>query len=647
MFARDLHKVFFLIFIPYIAIISLGFGLFVLIQYNHDIDLIKKNEHLQLNLVRKSVIRDLQMILPDIEILVNERHIQQYLITPDETARKLAEQDIESFSRNKRLYRQIRFINTMGSEIIRVDYRDDKSVVFNKNELQNKYDRYYFTDSINLGRGELYISPMDLNIENGSIETPYVPTIRFAMPVHDDKNTVHGIIVLNYYASKLLQNFDEMLSGTSGHIALLNEDSYWLRSHKSEREWAFMFNKDIRFNQKHPEEWAQIASNDNGQIRSHDGLFTFSSVHPLKLIGGYSKDEIKEEHTAHHHTDPDSYVWKIISDVPSATLQQKLYDKIFGSLGLIWLVLIIMGIFTSWYLSLTVRERRNLRYINELHAKIYKSSTEGIIISDTDNKIIDINDAFTDICGYSREEIIGQYPSMFSSGRHDKKFYTDLINDLDANGYWEGEIYNRHKDGSIYIEWIRITAIKNRQEKISNYIALISDITHKKSTEEQLLKHAHHDPLTGAHNRLSFDERLKHDLLLAKRNNKKMALLYIDLDKFKPINDTYGHQAGDTILQCVVDRITNSIRVTDILARMGGDEFAVLLTEIEIRKDAVKVANSLRNLIKEPVQYQDIQLNIDASIGIAIYPDDADNETELVLKADKDMYKMKQQSKAM
>ena len=373
------------------------------------------------------------------------------------------------------------------------------------------------------------------------------------MPVYDDKKIKHGVVVLNYNANYLLEHFDEMLTGSAGHIALLNQDGYWLRSHKKEREWAFMFDKDIRFQQRHPNEWTEMTLQDNGQILSENALITYTSVYPLEHIGGYSEHEVADEHIGHHHIDPKSYVWKIVSDVPGSFFEQRLYEQIFGLFGLIWLLLIIMGAFTSWHLTQTYLERRRLRNQIELHAKIYNSSTDGILITDNQQHILDVNAAFCDICGYSRDEIIGKHPGMFSSGRHDKKFYIDLWQELDSKGYWEGEIYNRHKNGSIYTEWIRITAIKNSAGKVTQYIALVSDITHKKSTEEQLLKHAHHDPLTGAHNRLSFDERLQHDLLLARRNNRIMALLYIDLDKFKPINDNHGHQAGDKNLLCKAD----------------------------------------------------------------------------------------------
>lgn len=645
MFNKSFYQVFLLIFIPYAVLVTAGFVLFAYIQYQHNIKLIKKNELLQLDLVRKSVVRDLENILPDIEVLANERHIQQFFFRDDESSRKLAEQEIESFSKHKRIYRQIRLLDNKGKERIRVDYVDEKISKIDTGLLQDKSDRYYFKESINLGQNELYISPLDLNIEKNTIEIPYNPTIRFAMPVYNDQQNISGIIVLNYIANNLLGHFDEMLAGSYGHIALLNQDGFWLRSHKPEREWAFMFNNDITFSQQHPQEWQLIASRNKGQIHTSDGLFSFVTIYPSQLIGGYSDSEMKDNHLGHHHIHPKSYSWKIVSDVPARKFLQIRNDLIFGLFGLIWLVLMIMGIFTSWYLTMTYLERRKLRNQMELHAKIYGSSTEGIIITDANEKIVDINAAFENISGFACQEVIGKQPSVFSSGRHERSFYIDLWQQIDNNGYWEGEIYNRHKNGSIYTEWIRISAIKDGHGKVTNYIALASDITQKKMTEEQLIKYAHYDPLTGAHNRLSFDERFSHDLLLAKRNNDLLALLYLDLDKFKPINDTYGHQTGDSILQMVTQRLLNNIRSTDTLARLGGDEFAIILSQVEHEQEAETIADTLAYIVREPCMIDDKELSVGVSIGVAIYPIDGDDEQQLLEKADQSMFKKKQLAK--
>ncbi|MDX1335791.1 MAG: diguanylate cyclase [Gammaproteobacteria bacterium] len=641
MFNKNLYKYFSLIFVPYLAVISAAFATFLTIQHLHNLNLIKKNEVLQIDLARKSLVRDLRAILPDIEVLANERHLKQFIKHPTVANRRLLEEEIISFSRNKRIYRQIRLLDLQGQEVVRVDYDNELAHGLPADILQNKADRYYFLESITLGESELYLSPLDLNIEHGIVETPHHPTIRFAMPVFDDEGNKRGVIVFNYQAKYLLDHFDEMLSGTYGHIGLLNQDGYWLRSHKKHREWAFMFDRNIRFDHNHPKEWQEISSNESGQIHTSDGLFTFSSVFPLKLIGGYQPGEKKRDHGTHQHSDPLNYSWKIVSDVPTKILNQKVFGQLLGPSGLIWLLLTTMGVFTSWYLALTILERRRLRSQNELHAKIYATSTDGIIITDANENMIDINTAFESISGYSRDEIIGRKPLIFRSGRHDKNFYENLWTEINQNGYWEGEIYNRHKDGGIYIEWIRISAIKDSKGNVSNYIALVSDITKQKTTEEQLLKHAHHDPLTGAHNRLSFDERLIHDLAHAQRNNRKLALLYIDLDKFKPINDQLGHQSGDVVLQTVADRIMDNIRQTDTLARIGGDEFIIILSDIEDYSDAEAVAQKIKQAIKLPIAYQENTMSVEASIGIATYPLDGTSKEELIHCADEDMYRDK------
>ena len=213
-------------------------------------------------------------------------------------------------------------------------------------------------------------------------------------------------------------------------------------------------------------------------------------------------------------------------------------------------------------------------------------------------------------------------------------------------GKWSGEITNRNKGGSIYEEWLRITAIKNKRGEIINYIGIFSDITAKKESERQLHQHAHHDALTGLPNRLSFDQRLEQEMQRAKRTNKKAAVLYIDLDNFKPINDSYGHLVGDVVLCEISNRIKAELREIDCLARLGGDEFAVILPEITNTDIIDTIINRIKIAMQKPVQISENQHTIGASIGTAVYPDDAKDAMGLVALADKAMYKSKNLSRS-
>ena len=228
-----------------------------------------------------------------------------------------------------------------------------------------------------------------------------------------------------------------------------------------------------------------------------------------------------------------------------------------------------------------------------------------------------------------------------SSGKHDKEFYKSLWSTLASKGNWKGEVVNRRKDGGIYTEWLRISAVRDERGDITNYVAIISDITSKKLSEEELHRRAHHDPLTGLSNRLSFNERLDQDLARARRNKNMLALLYIDLDKFKPINDTYSHQVGDLVLREVANRLQSVVREIDTVARIGGDEFVVILSEIDTADHIDIVVAKIRKRLSDPFEYQGNMLQVGASIGISVFPDDAVDSQQLLATADAAMYREK------
>ncbi len=629
--------------LPFAFFLTIGFALFIAIDYRHNKELVAVNEGVQIELAKKSLVRDFEHVLPDINVLVNERHFQRYITRGDETARRLMIEELKSFALQKRLYQSIRYLDLSGQELARVNYRDGTVNVVTGDQLQNKADRYYFKDSLGLAMGELYISPIDLNIEHGKIQVPHVPTIRFAMPAYDSGGVKRGVMVLNYKAELMLQHFDEMLTGSAGHVALLNDQSYWLRSHKKEREWGYALGHDHTFARAHPAAWQAIKSQDKGQVLDDDGLFTYTTIYPLAIIGGYSEHEVDDQHIGHHHIDPESYQWKVVSDVPLSVFHRDLENKLTGAPGIAWLILLFLGSFACWQFAVNRIDRQNLRREVELHAKLYATTTEGILITDPDSNIVATNDAFTLITGYTEDEVLGKKPKILSSGKHDERFYRDLWSTLALQGNWEGEVVNRRKDGGIYTEWLRISEIRDELGTITHYVAIFSDITSRKLSEEELHRRAHYDTLSGLSNRLSFNERLSQDLARARRNKSTLALLYIDLDKFKPINDTYSHQAGDQVLREVADRLQSLVREVDTVARIGGDGFAIILAEIDTAEHIDIVVAKIRKRLTDPFEYQGESLHVGASIGTAVFPDDATDGQQLLAIADTAMYREKHQ----
>jgi len=273
---------------------------------------------------------------------------------------------------------------------------------------------------------------------------------------------------------------------------------------------------------------------------------------------------------------------------------------------------------------------------------IYESSSEGIMVVDRDNRIISVNPAFKCITGYSYDEIVGADPYILRSGRHTAEFYAEIRRSLQETGTWRGEIWNQRKNGQVYLQFMLIDTILGDDGEVSKRVCIFSDITEKKLAEERIKHMSQHDTLTDLPNRMLYEDRLHQALAMARREKTPLAILYIDLDRFKPVNDTLGHAAGDTLLKLVAQRMLDCVRETDTVARMGGDEFAVVLPAIRSRQNALMVAEKIRKKLESPFEINGEQLDISSSIGCAIYPDDGQDGAVLTQSADQAMYLAKQ-----
>ncbi len=287
------------------------------------------------------------------------------------------------------------------------------------------------------------------------------------------------------------------------------------------------------------------------------------------------------------------------------------------------------------------RTERRLRQA----ATVFNGTTEAILITDADRNIVAVNHAYTDITGFTAEEVVGKNPRLQQSGRHGAAFYQKLWETLEHDGQWQGEIWNRRKNGEVFPAWENIGVVKDNHGRVTNYVAVLSDISLIKQAEEKMRQLAHHDALTGLPNRLAFAATLEQGLERAKRHTRKVALLFLDLDHFKRINDTMGHAAGDQLLQIVGARLKGCVRAEDSVARLGGDEFTVILDDITHPEDAAILAHKIIESIRKPMVIDGREVVTSPSIGISIFPDDAGSAEDLAKTADAAMYQAKERGR--
>ncbi len=297
---------------------------------------------------------------------------------------------------------------------------------------------------------------------------------------------------------------------------------------------------------------------------------------------------------------------------------------------------------------LRVRNQLLLRQsLNKLRLTsiVFENSMECITITDAQSNIIDVNPAFSQVTGYTREEVLGKNPRFLKSDHHDQAFYTAMWQAINTTGCWRGELWNRTKDGACYPELRSITAITDTRGVVTHYIGISSDISLLKQHEEQLEHIAHYDALTGIPNRVLLADRMKQAIALTKRDQKMLGVCYLDLDGFKPVNDTLGHQAGDQVLAEIARRIGSILREGDTVARLGGDEFVVLLPDLNHAKECIATLKRLHETIAQPICIQDHSFSLTASIGACIFPDDYNDPDVLLRHADQAMYVAKESGK--
>jgi len=779
-----------LLFLPIALLIGAGAFFYHRAELQRVHEEMAKQEHETVRVGIVSLNRTLEFVTRDLLDMSNRTTLQDLLDDPSPRNFQRTSQNWISFSQAKQFYDKIRWIDETGMERLRVDYGTPTPKVIPAEDLQFRGTRYFFADTNNLSKGEIYVSPLDLNVEGNEIEVPYVPTIRFGMPIFDSKGKKRGILLLNFYADDMLSRFS-LLTAMSGKTPwLVNQDGYWLKGEKPEDEFGFMFGRDdLTMAKRYPDAWEKISGEREGQFETKDGLWTFNSVFPLQEGHKTSTGSTEIFAPSRNEVERSVYAWKAVSLLPKSAYNAGMgsFDAKLGGVALLLLALFFVGI---WRLVLAqlaeeairlnleqiVDERtKDLKKANEnltesearlrslfenipdliwmkniegaylacnpaferfigakekdligktdydfvatksadyfhsrdlatleegkpkivedwltfaddghralfeiikvpvktaggqlvgilgiarditkrkqteeelqLAALVYQSSSQSIIVTDSHNTIVAVNPSFERITGYKAEEVIGKNPRIMSSGRQDKAFYQAMWNAIKTTGHWQGELWNRRKNGEAFAAWLTINTIYNADGSVRNYVELSSDFTKKKEAEDLIWRQANYDFLTGLPNRHMFLERLNQQIRQAQRAGVPLALMFLDLDHFKDINDTLGHDMGDSMLVETARRLQSCVREMDTVSRLGGDEFTVILSELSEPGSVERIAQDILRKLAEPFKLGGEETYITASIGITIFPDDGTELEELLKNADQAMYAAKQQGR--
>ena len=571
---------------------------------------------------------------------------QATLDKPNEVCLTLMGLAWQTIANESTQFDQIRWIANNGTELLRINYASAGAYRVPANELQAKADRYYVTAGLALPPDSVYLSPLDLNIEQQAIEVPYKPTIRIVSPVFDALGHRQGMIVINYLATEMLQHLQRVHRVNGMEFWLLNQEGYWLTHSDESQAWGFMLGQpDHRVEVRYP----QLA-HALKQAQSETVIDDRYYVHRLQPIHNnriMSSDGLSEggSLSAQGFTHAQDYYWWLVSFTPQETYRTLVLSELRDTVIVAFMLLLL-----SWYAGHIFAKARQIERQQttqlRLAASVFTHANEGIMITDVNSVILDVNEEACRITGYAREELLGQKPKLLSSGRYDHAFYEAMQADLRRKGHWYGEIWNRRKTGELFAEFLSISAVYDNDGEIHHFVALFTDITVEKQYQHQLERIAHYDPLTNLPNRLLLADRLQQAMALSLRTETEMAVIFLDLDGFKGINDDCGHEKGDQILIDVAHALNDNTRVEDTISRFGGDEFIIVMPNFTDRTALSLVMHNIMTAIERKVVCNGHENGLSASLGITFYPQaDPVDADQLIRQADQAMYLAKQSGK--
>lgn len=534
-------------------------------------------------------------------------------------------------------YQQIRYLDETGQERVRVNTTASGQISLTPAEqLQNKADRDYFREANQLPAGSLRLSHLGLNEEYGKIEQPPNPMLRFSAPLFDGRGKRRGVIVINYAINPLLAIFDHSLGAETGHLMLLNAAGIQLAGGDPQQRWGGMLPEHTwRMPTEQPELWQQLMAKlmqGEQAWESKEAVYAQVTLFPAEFV----RQSIGGVPVNVSSADP---WWILLSQAPLREVEvvstQRLYVMVVAALLGLGLWVFAIFVWRNLKQQTHIEQKRAARL-----AQVVEQTSDVVMITDQEGMIDYINPAFSQVTGYHAEEVRGKTPALLKSGQHTEVFYQTLWAEIKAGRAFQDLFINRRQDGTHFYSEQTIAPLFDERGRIISFVSTGKDITDSKVT-----KLAFYDPLTGLANRVLFLDRLEHEMAHANRTGHPIALLYMDLDGFKLINDTLGHSAGDEVLKEFARRISGLMRRSDTFARLSGDEFVILLREINHESAAAWFASKVIDSVTGIWRIDGASCEVGVSIGISIYPADTPGPDNVLARADIAMYAAKRGGK--
>lgn len=530
-------------------------------------------------------------------------------------------------------YSQIRFIDKKGAELVRLERSSGRILVTPERYLQFKGTRYYFTNTWDMPEGDVYVSPLDLNIENEKVDVPYLPMVRFGVPVFDENGQKQGVVILNVKGQSLLDTF--RLSMTDAYPAfLLNSDGYVLSGPDSIEEWGFMFGLPSAFKREYPEAWSQIEQSDSGVAETSAGLFMYETVKPLKRLDSSKSGQ--------------NYEWKAVSFVPGSSLPTStIYTH--PSVVSFYIFGLLMTLISVFYFQFSRQKRRQLRRENQQQSKrFWKISSvlgDGLIVMDKDGAVTYINPEAERILGWPSDEIVAKQGHEVFHVHEGEASSCSILDVMDTRQLYRSkdEEFRRKDDTTLPV--ILNAAPLSSDTGDEGVVISFQDFSETKRYQDKIHSLAYEDTLTGLPNRRVLEDRLQQAIAFSGRHDNHLGLMFLDLDHFKEVNDTYGHDAGDVLLKEIASRLTSCVRKTDTVIRMGGDEFIILLAEVSEPDNASSVAEKIIQAVGQPITLPEGEARVGVSIGVVVATGDGVTGESLMQEADAAMYEAKRAGK--